>query len=124
MPLRVASANGKGTLVIRQDHAKGKVLARIPIAATGGDDVWEEQTFDLTNIPTGTHAVHFSFTGSGSANLFNWDWWQFNEFTSEIEAVTSSPQQPSSVFYTLQGIPVTNPTKGIYMKDGRKVVIP
>ena len=119
---RVASANGKGTLVIRQDNAKGKVLARIPIAATGGDDVWEEQTADLTAIPTGTHAVHFSFTGSGSATLFNWDWWQFNEFTSEIEAVTPSSQS-SSVFYTLQGVPVTDLTPGIYVKDGKKVVV-
>ena len=87
--------------------------------------MWEEQTADLTAIPTDTHAVHFSFTGSGSANLFNWDWWQFNEFTSEIEATPlSTLNSQLSTFYTLQGIPVINPTKGIYVKDGRKVVIP
>ncbi len=120
--LRVASANGKGTLVIRQDNAKGKVLARIPVAATGGDNVWAEQTTDLTAIPTGTHAIHFSFSGTDTQPLFNWDWWQFHEFTSEIEAVNPSSQS-SSVFYTLQGIPVTNPTKGIYMKEGKKVFV-
>ena len=127
--LRVASANGKGTLVIRQDHAKGKLLARIPIAATGGDNVWAEQTFDLTTVPTGTHAIHFSFTGTDTSTLFNWDWWQFNEFTSEIEAIPLSPDKRKNAqrmgwFYTLQGVPVTTPTKGIYIKDGKRVFIP
>ena len=127
--LRVASANGKGTLVIRQDHAKGKLLARIPIAATGGDNVWAEQTFDLTTVPTGTHAIHFSFTGTDTGTLFNWDWWQFNEFTSEIEAIPLSPDKRKNAqrmgwFYTLQGVPVTTPTKGIYIKDGKRVFIP
>jgi hypothetical protein len=27
-------------------------------------------------------------------------------------------------FYTLQGVPVTTPTKGIYIKDGKRVFIP
>ncbi|MBP5375441.1 MAG: family 43 glycosylhydrolase [Bacteroidaceae bacterium] len=122
--LRVASANGKGTLVIRKDNARGTVLARIPIAATGDDQLWEERTFDLTNVPQGIHAVHFSFTGASTSTLFNWDWWQFNEFTSEIEAVNRSSRESSPIFYTLQGVPVINPTIGIYIKDGKKVLIP
>ena len=121
--LRVASASGKGTLVIRQDHARGKILAKIPVAATGGDDVWEERTVDLTSTPIGVHAVHFGFTGTSSPTLFNWDWWKFNEFTSEIEAVSDSADDSSAVFYTLQGVPVTNPGKGIYLKGGRKVLL-
>ena len=121
--LRVASTDGKGTLVIRQDHARGKILAKIPVAMTGGDDVWEERTIDLTSTPTGVHAVHFSFSGSSSTTLFNWDWWQFNEFTSVIDAVNEPSKDDSSVFYTLQGVPVTNPTKGIYVKGGKKVLI-
>ena len=120
--LRVASEKGSGTLVIRQDHSRGKVLARIKIEATGGDKVWEEKTFDLTSVPTGIHDVHFSFLGSSTTTLFNWDWWQFNEFTSAIEAVPQSAQSASSVIYNLQGIPVKSPTKGIYIKNGKKTV--
>ena len=66
--------------------------------------------------------MHFSFLGSNSVNLFNWDWWQFNEFTSEIEAVNKD-EEGSPVFYTLQGVPVTNPTQGIYIRGGKKVLI-
>jgi hypothetical protein len=91
--------------------------------------VWAEQTFDLTTVPTGTHAIHFSFTGTDTGTLFNWDWWQFNEFTSEIEAIPLSPDKRKNAqrmgwFYTLQGVPVTTPTKGIYIKDGKRVFIP
>ena len=98
--------------------------------------MWAEQTFDLTTVPTGTHAIHFSFTGTDTGTLFNWAWWQFNEFTSEIEATPLSTLNSwqakrakdtitqLSPFYTLQGVPVTTPTKGIYIKDGKRVFIP
>ena len=119
--MRVASEKGAGYLVVRLNNAKGRILARIKIESTGGDNVWEERTFNLTNIPTGTHDVHFSFTGTGSESLFNWDWWQFNEFTSSIEHF-KTPQE-DALFYTLQGIPVSHPTHGIYIHKGRKCVI-
>ena len=94
------------------------------IEATGGDDVWEERTFDLTNVPTGVHDVHFSFVGAGKETLFNWDWWQFNEeAASAIEAVPDASEEGTSVFYTLQGVPVAHPTKGIYIRHGRKVLV-
>ncbi|MBQ2182244.1 MAG: hypothetical protein II400_08375, partial [Bacteroidaceae bacterium] len=58
-----------------------------------------------------------------TTTLFNWDWWQFNEFTSAIEAVPESTRSASSVIYNLQGIPVKSPTKGIYIKNGKKLSI-
>lgn len=121
--LRVAAARSANYLIIRQDNAKGKLLAKIKIEATGGTDVWEERTFDLTNTPTGIHDVHFSFSGSSTETLFNWDWWQFNQFTSAIELVTPDrSKSDDDVFYTLQGIRVAHPSRGFYIRNGKKVI--
>lgn len=121
--LRIAAASNAGTLVIRQDHARGKALGRFRIESTGGLDVWEERTFDLTNIPTGTHSLHFSFAGSSTETLFNWDWWRFNTSTTHIDETLVQTDEEASVFYTLQGTPVTTPTKGIYLRKGKTVII-
>lgn len=122
--IRVAAKSNNGTLVVRQDNTKGKILAKIKIEATGGDKVWEERTFELTNTPTGIHDIHFSFIGTGDATLFNWDWWQFNGANSSgIENLQDKASPHNTTFYTLQGIPTENPTQGIYIKNGKKVVI-
>ena len=123
LTLRVANKDKSGYLIVRQDHAKGKKLAQIKIEPTGGENVWEERTFDLTSTPTGIHDVHFSFVGAGEETLFNWDWWQFNGNTTGIESVQDKPSASNTPFYTLQGIPVEQPSQGIYIKDGKKVAI-
>ena len=120
--LRIAAASNAGTLVIRQDHARGRVLGRFRIESTGGLDVWEERTFDLTNTPTGTHSLHFSFASNSTETLFNWDWWRFNTSTTSIDEIQALANEGAPVFYTLQGTPVTQPTKGIYLHEGRKVM--
>lgn len=122
--LRVAAEKGKGILVVRQDNALGKVLARVKIEATGGNEVWEERTFDLDHTPIGTHDLHFSFVGTGDETLFNWDWWQFNEDASTIDGVSYTASKEDNTYYTLQGMPVAHPTKGFYLRKGKKVFIP
>ena len=82
--LRVATEKNNSMLIIRQDHAKGKVIAKIRPQSTGSYDLWEEQTFDLSYVPTGVHSLHFSFNGSATDLLFNWDWWQFNTFDTGV----------------------------------------
>ena len=120
--IRVAATPNAGILVIRQDHARGKVLGRFRIESTGGLNVWEERTFDLTNTPTGTHSLHFSFASNSTETLFNWDWWRFNTSTTSIDKIQALANEGAPVFYTLQGTPVTQPTKGIYLHEGRKVM--
>ena len=122
--LRVAAEKGKGILVVRQDNALGKVLARVKIEATGGNEVWEERTFDLDHTPIGTHDLHFSFVGTGDETLFNWDWWQFNEDASAIDGLSYTASKEDNTYYTLQGMPVAHPTKGFYLRKGKKVFIP
>ena len=121
--LRMAAEKSYGYLVMRQDNAQGKVLAKIKVEATGGTDVWEERTYDLTRVPTGVHDVHFSFVGSSETTLFNWDWWQFNEWSTSIEAASEEMKYKDNAFYTLQGIRVEKPTRGIYLKKGKKVLL-
>lgn len=121
--LRVAAARGNGWLLIRQDNARGKLLGRFQITATGGNDVWEERNFDLTNTPVGIHDLHFSFIGSAEETLFNWDWWQFHDTPTIIEQPEASASATSNVFYTLQGIPTTYPDQGIYIHNGKTVLI-
>ena len=125
--LRVANGGNNGVLVIRLDNSRGRVLAQIPIADTGGSTVWEEQSYDLRMVPTGVHDLHFSFRGSPSkdaSTLFNWDWWQFDGQETGIEAVSAPAAASAPRFYTLQGIPVERPSKGIYIRKGRKIYVP
>jgi hypothetical protein len=121
--LRMASARTGGYLTIRQDNAKGKILGRIKIEKTGGNDVWEERTFDLTNHPKGIHDIHFSFTGGADETLFNWDWWQFNTVPTVIEAIESHVPSAANTYFTLQGVPVSLPQRGVYIRNGKKVLV-
>ena len=114
------AAEKSSRLTIRQDHARGKVLARIDLRATGGNDVWEEHTYDLTQTPTGIHAIHFSFYGTAETSLFDWDWWRFNDFDTAIEATPADNADAPSPFYTLQGTRVAHPSRGIYIRNGKK----
>lgn len=121
--LRIAAEKSAGILMIRQNNANGKVLARIKIETTGGTDMWEERTFDLSNTPTGVHDVHFSFVGTSETTLFNWDWWQFNDWSNSVDAIDEEQKGSDNAFYTLQGIRVEHPTQGIYLKKGKKVML-
>lgn len=126
--LRVAKGGGSGVLVIRLDNSRGRVLAQIPIADTGGNSVWDEQVYDLKSSPTGIHDLHFSFRGSLSrddkSTLFNWDWWQFLDVDTAIDGVSASNESADARFYTLQGIPVDHPTHGVYIRKGKKIYVP
>ena len=42
---------------------------------------------------------------------------------SGINAITNGAQSADGSVYNLQGIRVTNPTKGVYIQNGKKYVI-
>ena len=44
------------------------------------------------------------------------------EATDGIDQVEATPHAPSA-YYDLMGRPVAHPTRGIYIKDGKKVII-
>lgn len=58
----------------------------------------------------------------------SWDnpsyFWQEKDFTTTgINTVTANPTQADNIIYDLMGRKVLNPSKGIYIKNGKKIVI-
>jgi len=126
--LRIATAKTTACMiVIRQDHARGKILAKCKIQTTGGNATWEEQSFDLSYVPKGVHDVHFTFTGTATKDetLFNWDWWKFN--TAEEVGINDvnidDVKKNDGNFYDLTGRMISEPKHGIYIKNGKKTII-
>ena len=80
---------------------------------------------------TGVHSLHFSFNGSATDLLFNWDWWQFNTFDTGIESrPTPSLFQQGEEWYDISGrrLPsfgegLGKVSKGIYIRGHKKYVI-
>lgn len=71
----VASTVG-GKIEIRLDSATGTLVGTLNVGATGGVQTWKELETTVSKV-TGVHNVYFVFTGTGTSNLFNVDYWQF-----------------------------------------------
>ncbi|KAK1759853.1 glycosyl hydrolase [Echria macrotheca] len=76
--LRVASASGGGKIEMHLGSLTGTVIATCAVDATGGASTWKTLTCPVSGA-TGKQDLFFKFVGSGSGNLFNWNWWQFNK---------------------------------------------
>ncbi|MFK8882329.1 glycoside hydrolase family 43 protein [Bacillus velezensis] len=73
----VASALG-GKIEVRLDSANGKLVGTLNVPSTGGTQSWREIETAISGA-TGVHNVFFVFTGTGTGNLFNVDYWQFTQ---------------------------------------------
>ncbi|MBQ2522938.1 MAG: family 43 glycosylhydrolase, partial [Prevotella sp.] len=73
---RVASALRGGTLEVRIDSLRGKLLTTINVPGTGGWEQWQTITEDIKSVVSGTHDLYFSFKGRKGPKLFNFDWWE------------------------------------------------
>ncbi|PXV95643.1 alpha-L-arabinofuranosidase [Lachnotalea glycerini] len=76
----VASTVG-GKIEIRLDSVTGSLVGTLDVPSTGGTQTWKEIETTVSNA-TGVHNVFFVFTGNGSNNLFNFDYWQFSQNSS------------------------------------------
>lgn len=73
----VASGGAGGTIEVKLDSAPwGKVIARVPVPATGGWEKWQTLSVPV-NQAVGKHDVYFIFSGERGAPLFNFDSWEF-----------------------------------------------
>ena len=75
----VASTVG-GKIEIRLDSATGTLVGTLNVSSTGGAQVWKTLETDVSGA-TGIHRVYLVFTGTGTSNLFNIDYWQFTQGT-------------------------------------------
>lgn len=71
----IASVVG-GTIEIRLDNLKGKLIGTLNVEPTGGEGVWEELEVDVEKT-CGIHTVFFCFAGVDEKELFNIDYWRF-----------------------------------------------
>jgi len=73
---RVAASASGGSIELHLESLTGTVIGTCPVAATGGAQTWATQTCTITSA-TGVHDLFLKFTGSGSGNLFTFNWWKF-----------------------------------------------
>lgn len=80
--VRLASgATATGTIEVRTGSPAGPVLARIPVASTGGWQNWVTRTARLALSPTGTDRVYLRFVGGGTGTadeFVNVNWLVFS----------------------------------------------
>nr|WP_145402876.1 carbohydrate-binding protein [Paenibacillus xylanexedens] len=101
----VASASGGGKIEIRLDSVSGPLAGTLNVPTTGGSQNWLEVETAVTGA-TGVRNVFLVFTGSGSGQLFNFDYWQFSNTSSSPGTGTtyeaeSSTQLTNAVIETI-----------------------
>ena len=74
---RVASQSSGGSIELRLDSVTGTLLGTCAVAGTGGAQTWKTTSCEVGGV-TGVHDLFFKFTGNGTGNLFNFNWWKFS----------------------------------------------
>lgn len=76
-------------------------------------------------IITGLVSVSNEFVtiagGIPEGNFFSYIYYDPDR-ASGVEAVTQAPAKGDGIYYNLQGIPVANPERGVYIRDGKKIL--
>lgn len=73
----VASAGSGGSIELRTGSATGTLLGTCTVAATGGAQKWADTTCNVTGATGAVKDLYLKFTGSGTSDLFNLNYWQF-----------------------------------------------
>ena len=131
---------------------KGGLQSPVTFKAGTGPGTYYKLKEDMTEFPYGftdgldisTHTVYFEkmgvdelkswtklglqtiYRGGGVEHRSNIVWFDMEAYwkgTSGIEDVKSSKANENNVFYNLSGQRVDNPTKGLYIVNGRKVIV-
>jgi arabinoxylan arabinofuranohydrolase len=95
LSVRVASANSGGNIEVRLGSKAGTLVGTCKVPGTGGWQTWTTVTCSISGA-TGTQDLFWVFTGSGSSELFNFNWWQFDSGGSATPSSSSPPPSSSS----------------------------
>jgi hypothetical protein len=82
LDVRVASAGSGGSIEVRLESKTGTLVGTCAVAGTGGAQTWATKTCAISGA-SGVHDLFFVFTGSGTGNLFNFNWWKFSGTPSD-----------------------------------------
>lgn len=104
----VASTVG-GKIEIRLDSATGTLVGTLNVPSTGGTQTWQEVETTVSNT-TGVHKLFLVFTGSGTSNLFNFDYWQFTANTASTGTRVEAENMNLSGTYAGK---ITSPFSGV-----------
>lgn len=140
-----AVAAGEGVLL--RSLNGGEVTEELPIEAAEKHEnnafvgtldaiVLKEKVNNVTNFILGKNSGILGFYKANNTPLPAWQAYLpvenynpskplrmvFSDAT-DINEIIAQPTTDDDAFYTLNGVRTTNPTKGIYIKNGKKVVI-
>jgi arabinoxylan arabinofuranohydrolase len=73
---RVASEGSGGNIELHSGTQTGTLIGTCKISGTGGAQKWADVTCPVAGA-TGVKDLYLAFTGSGTAALFNLNYWQF-----------------------------------------------
>lgn len=125
----VRTDKNEGYIEVTAD-GNSEVLATISVPAPTLD--WTVLSATLSQKLTGIHDVQFKFKATGRTstsrkNLFFFDYWQFATGTTGISTISSGRRAAGGKVYTIDGRLAGNSLKGLpkglYIADGRKVVV-
>jgi hypothetical protein len=97
---RVASASSGGRIEVRLGGTGGTLVGTCTVAGTGGWQTWATVTCPV-NGATGTQDLYLRFAG-GSGNLFNVNWWQFNQGAG-VSGLTNGDTEGGATGWTVFG---------------------
>ena len=107
-------------IMVRVGSKSGTTMCTLSVEPTNGE--WQEFTCDLKSPLTGLCDVCFAFKTNDACKL-DFDCWQFGNSSSGIQEMYNSQCTMHNEVYDLQGRRIEHPTKGLYLVDGKKVVV-
>ncbi|HEX2925428.1 MAG TPA: carbohydrate-binding protein [Ruminiclostridium sp.] len=106
----VASTVG-GKIEVRLDKADGDLVGTLDVNPTGGAQSWKLLETNVSNV-TGVHRVYFVFTGTGTGNLFNVDYWQFTPKNTQTTPISALSKIEAESYDSQSGIETETCSEG------------
>lgn len=114
----IKGVNG-GTMTVYADNPKSDALATIQVTANTD---WQILSATLSQKLTGKHDLYFVFSGD-QTEMMKFNWWQFaTDDAAAVASVTTEKHTSIAPMYTLGGIKVDQPQKGINLHDGKAFI--
>lgn len=106
---------GSGSITMRLDDRNGADIATI----SNTDNNWHEKTVECSGLMNGVHTIYIILNGD-----ILLDTWQLCEGAQTvINNIKATPANQDDTICTVSGQHVSVPVKGIYIQNGRKIVI-
>jgi hypothetical protein len=109
LKVRVASANSGGNIEVRLGSQSGILVGTCKVPGTGGWQTYTTVTCDISGV-TGTQDLFWSFKGSGTSELFNFNWWQFDKSDGSASQIPTSATSATTLIPSISSAPVTSIT--------------